>query len=145
MHSHLNEFYDAMEREFYELNLLVIKEKNLDFLTNQGVLFLSSSLTVELGSPGKHKDLWVQFMGHLIKTVFCKRNIPILFCGNNVYEQYKFYVEPIYPYFVIKQPLSAWRLGSKWNTEGKFQQLNDYLWNTAKTEDIMWVKQDVPY
>lgn len=145
MHSHLNEFYDAMEREFYDLNLHVIKEKKLDFLTNQGVMFLSSSLTVELNSPGSHKDLWVPFIGNVIKNVFCKRNIPIIFCGSNIYEQYKFYIDPIYPSFVIKQPLSEWKLGIPWETDNKFMQANVHLWNKTENEDVMWVNQDVPF
>jgi uracil DNA glycosylase len=145
LHTQLNEFYNAMEREFYGLNLHTIMDNDLKFLTNQGVLFLSSSLTVEIGSPGKHKDLWVSLIGHLISSVFCKKNIPIIFCGSNVYEQYKFYIEPIFPYFVIKQPLSKWKLGTEWNTEGKFLKANEYLWNETKKDDVMWVKQDVPY
>jgi uracil DNA glycosylase len=145
MHSHLREFYEAMEREFYDLSLHTIMNKDLKFLTNQGVLFLSSSLTVEIGSPGKHKDLWVSLIGHLIKTVFCKKDIPIIFCGSNVYEQYKFYVDPIFPYFVVKQPLSEWKLGTQWKTDGKFSALNKYLWEETKKDDIMWVNQDVPY
>lgn len=145
MHSHLREFYEAMEREFYDLSLHTIMDNDLKYLTNQGVLFLSSSLTAEIGSPGKHKDLWVSLIGHLIKSVFCKREIPIIFCGSNLYEQYKFYVDPIFPYFVIKQPLSEWTLGTRWDTEGKFLEANKHLWEGTDKEDVMWVKQDVPY
>lgn len=50
IHSHLNEFYNAMEREFYDLNLNVIKDHDLEYYINQGVLFLNSSLSVEIGS-----------------------------------------------------------------------------------------------
>lgn len=144
MHSYLDEFYNAMEREFYDLNLNMIKSKNLSYLTNQGVLFLNSSLTVDIGSPGSHKDLWTEFNGNLIKNVFCKKNIPIIFCGENVYQQYRFYVQPVFPFFVINQPLSEWRLGSNWDTETKFMHLNEHLEATNKDE-IMWVHMDVPY
>lgn len=146
MHSHLNEFYDAMEREFYDLNLSVIKDKDVSFYTNQGVLFLNSSLSVEIGSPGTHKNIWVEFNKGLIKEVFIKKNIPIIFCGENVFEQYKpcFSLNPIYPFFVINQPLSKWKLGTNWDTENKFTELNQYL-DKYNKDEIMWVNQDVPY
>lgn len=144
MHSQLNEFYDALEREFYDMNLNVIKNKDLKFLTNQGVLFLSSSLTAELGSIGKHKDVWISLIGHLIKTVFCKKNIPILFCGGEIYETYKFHLAPLHPYFVIQQPLSEWRLGRHWNTEGKFLKIDKYFEDRI-LDGVTWVNQDCPF
>lgn len=144
LHSHLREFYDAMEREFYDLNLNAIQNNDLSYLTNQGVLFLSSSLTVEIGSPGAHKDLWVEFNGNLIKNVFCKKDIPIIFCGRKIYKQYRHYVAPVYPYFVIEDSLQDTLLGRKWDTQGKFTQLNEHLDATMKDE-IMWVHMDVPF
>lgn len=144
LHSHLREFYEAMEREFYDLNLNTIQNNDLNYLTNQGVLFLSSSLTVEIGSPGSHKNLWVEFNGNLIENVFCKKNIPIIFCGRKIFEQYQHYVAPIYPYFVIEESLQQVKLGAKWNTNNKFMKLNEHL-EACNKEDIMWVHQDVPF
>ena len=115
----------------------------MNFLTNQGVLFLSSSLTVEIGSPGKHKGLWTGLIGHLIKTVFCKRNIPIIFCGENLYQEYKFYVEPVFPYFVIKENIPK-QIGVRWETEGKFLEFEEHLEAQLK-DNVMWINQDVPY
>lgn len=145
MHPQLNEFYNAMEREFYDLNLNTIKEKDLTYLTNQGVLFLSSSLTVEINKPKSHKGLWISFNKFLIQNVFNKKQIPIIFCGKNVYEEYKSVMDPIFPYYMIEESLNDWKPMTKWNTNGKFLKLNEYLWNDTDKDDIMWVKQDVPF
>lgn len=144
LHSHLREFYNAMEREFYDLDLNTIQNNELNYLTNQGVLFLSSSLTVEIGSPGSHKDLWVEFNGSLIKNVFCKKGIPIIFCGSNIYEQYRHYVAPVYPFFVVEKSLQQVKLGEQWDTQHKFTQLNEHL-EACNKDGIMWVHQDVPF
>ena len=145
LHPQLNAFYDAMEKEFYDLNINMIKEKNLNFYTNQGVLFLSSSLTTEIGSPGKHKKLWVPFIKYLIKNVFSKKGIPIIFCGESVYDQYAKVLDPIYPYFVVKQSLSDCPIGVPWSTNGVFTRLNKYLWDNTNYEEVQWVNMDVPY
>ena len=145
MHPQLDAFYNAMEKEFYDLNLHTIKEKNLDFYISRGVLFLNSSFTTEIDSPGKHKGLWVPFMKHLIKNVFTKHDIPIIFCGWEVQREYKSVLDPIYPWFIIQQPISKTSIGTPWSTENVFTKLNDYLWNETNEEDIMWVNQEVPF
>ena len=145
IHPYLDAFYNAMEKEFYDLNLHTIKDTHLDFYTNQGVMFLTSSLTTEIGSPGKHKGLWIPFIKHLIKNVFTKRGIPIVFCGWEVQREYKSVLDPIYPWFIIQQPISKTSIGSPWSTENVFTKLNDYLWDKTDEEDIMWVKQEVPF
>lgn len=145
LHPQLDAFYDAMEKEFYELNLNIFKDHNVEYLTNQGVLFLSSSLTVEVDSPGSHKRLWEPFMKYLIKNIFNKRNIPIVFCGGEVYEQYKDCLDPIYPYFIVNQPLSECNIGIPWNSRDRFTKLNHYLWEKLGHTEIMWVNMDVPF
>lgn len=145
IHSQLDEFYNAMEREFYGLNLNIIKENDVNFLIKQGVLFLSSSLTVEINSPGKHKDLWVPFIGHLIKTVFCKKDIPIVFCGRELYNVYKSYLDPTLPEFVVEQSITDCNIGRTWKTDGVFLAVNKYIWLEKEVDDIMWVNQNAPF
>lgn len=145
IHPSLNAFYDAMEVEFYDLNLEIIKQMHLNFYISQGVLFLNSSLTTEIGSPGIHKDLWKPFIEHLIKEVFIKRNIPIVFCGEKVYKQYKDIIPSEFPWFLIKQSLSECTVGVPWNTENVFTKLNKYLWEDTKYDDVQWVNMDVPF
>lgn len=136
IHPQLNAFYDSMEKEFYGLNLHIIKDMGLDFYTNQGVMFLSSSLTTEIGTPGKHKGLWVPFIKYLLKNVFMRRGIPIVFIGWDVYQEYKAVMDPIYPFFILQKP---------WEQEKVFTRVNEFLWKHTEHEDIMWVKQDVPF
>lgn len=145
IHPQLNAFYNAMEKEFYDLNLNMIKQMDLNFYISQGVLFLSSSLTTEIGSPGKHRRLWEPFIKYLIKKVFMKRRIPIIFCGDLVHEQYRSIMEPIYPYFLIKQPISECGVGVPWNTDNAFTRLEKYIWNNTELTEIQWVNHDVPF
>ena len=145
IHPHLNAFYDALEEEFYGLNLHIIKQMDLRYYMNQGVLFLSSSLTTEINAPGKHKNLWAPFIKHLIKYAFSPKRIPIIFCGNVVHEQYAMVMEPIYPYFVIKQSLSDISVGVPWNTNNVFTRVNKHLWENTDYDEVMWVNMDVPY
>lgn len=145
LHSQTDTFYNAMEKEFYGFNLNMIKETNVNYLARQGVMFLNSSLTVEVNSPGSHKNLWVPFIKHLILGVFKKKKIPIIFCGEDVYNQYKSILEDSDRYFVIKQPISETHLSIPWNTENKFYEFEQYLYNNTLKNEIMWVNTDVPF
>jgi len=145
LHPELDEFYNAMEREFYGLNLQMRKEKNLHYLRSQGVMFLSSSLTTEINSPERHKKLWVSFIGYVIKNILIKKNIPIVFCGRHLYEQYKKVVPPIYPYFVVEESIMGKSSTNPWNTKDVFTRLNKYLYEDTDHYDIQWVPMDVPF
>jgi uracil DNA glycosylase len=146
IHPQLIAFYEAMETEFYNgLNINMIKRNDLEFLRAQGVLFISSSLTTEINSPGKHKNLWTPFIKHIITKVFVKRMIPIVFAGENVFDQYAKTIDPVYPYFVIKQSISDTSVSVPWNTNEVFSRLNKYLWDKTDNEDVMWVNMDVPF
>ena len=81
----------------------------------------------------------------MIKEVFIKRNIPIVFCGEKVYKQYKDIIPSEFPWFLIKQSLSECTVGVPWNTENVFTKLNKYLWEDTKYDDVQWVNMDVPF
>lgn len=145
MHTHLNTFWNAMEKEFYDLNLNMEKTNHLNFLTNQGVMFTSSSLTTEINAPGKHSNIWLSFNKYIIKEIFIKRNIPIVFVGENVLEQYRNILPPIFPYFFIKQAISDVKIGVPWKTENVFTRVNSYLYNNTVHEDVQWVNLGLPF
>lgn len=70
------------------IEVMVHKGLNLNFdptLTNwteQGVLLLNSSLTVEEGKPGSHTKFWNRFMRHTLETLSeNKTGICYLFIG----------------------------------------------------------------
>lgn len=144
VHPQLNEFYNALEREFYDMNLHILKEPSLGFYINQGVLFISSSLTVEIDSSGTHSEIWTNFHKVLIQKAFCDNGIPIIFCGSNIYEKYKHIITPLHPYFVIKQSLSTTGVGKSWETDNKFTHFQDWCDKNLK-EQVMWVNIDTPF
>lgn len=143
-HPQLLSFYKGLEKEFYDLKLDIITDLNMEFYQNQGILFLTSSLTTEINSPRKHKNLWVPFIRFLIKEIFSKKRLPIVFCGEEIYNQYKNDLEVIYPWFLIKQSLSECAIGVPWNTNGTFTKVNKYLLEKNQDE-IQWVNVDVPF
>lgn len=145
IHPQLNAFYNAMEKEFYDLNLNIIKELNLDFYFHQGVLFLNSSLTTEIGHPGKHKGLWKPFIDILIKKLFSVKNIPIIFCGKDVYDEYKDVLSIHHKIFIIEHNLSECNIGVPWNTNNVFLDFNKYLLKETNEMEIMWVNMEVPF
>lgn len=138
IHPKLDRFYHAMEEEFYGFNLNIIKSSDLNFYINQGVLFLSDNLTVEINTPESHKNLWTPFTEHLIKTIFNPKNIPFIICGEDLYKKYKdilsvqtFITDSIKPY--------------NWKANGEFLKANQYLFKNTPYEEIMWVKLDCPF
>lgn len=144
IHPQLNEFYDAMEREFYGFTVHLTKNKHLDYYMKQGVMFLNRSLTVEIGSSGSHKTLWDEFFKTVLKTL-CERNIPLVFCGEEMYQKFRLDLPPLHPHWVIKQPLTNCKVGTVWNTEEVFTKLNAYLYKKTKHYDVQWCEMEVPY
>lgn len=142
VHHMLNMWHDAMEKEFYGMDLNILKDHTLDFLIKQGVFMTYVDLTVFRNKPGSHKDVWKAFTVKVIE-ILTKNNIPILFVGKDVRDRFKRYIPPIYPEFCVKQAIEDAQL--VWETEGKFLKLDEYIFEHTKHDNIMWVDMDVPF
>lgn len=142
VHPMLDTFYNAMEDEFYGLNLHIFKHNNLEYLLEQNVFLHNADVTVFKNKPGSHKNLWKKFTSHVIK-ILIKRNIPIMFIGSDVRDEYKHLLPPIYPDFLVQEAIQDNTL--TWRPNGKFLQLNKYIYEKTLNQEIMWVDMDVPF
>ncbi len=141
----LDLFYDAVEDDVYDgLNLKMIKEPDLTFLANQGVLLINSSLTAERGKPESHKDLWTEFLTYLIEDVLnvYDRGIPFVFLGQQAQRLSKLPIPFLHYVFEISHPASAAYKQTNWNSEGVFTKINEILESNKGPEfKIKWMKE----
>lgn len=146
LHPQLNMFYNAMETEFYDLQLNMNKPTSLKYLIDQGVMFIHSDFTVEIDNPGSHNKLWVPFVKHLIRKVFSPKQIPIIFVGKNLFEIYANVLQPLDVYTIVPNSISKYDQGEIWESEDAFTKINKYLYDETRDKDeIMWLDLDVPY
>lgn len=62
--------FEEIKKEIVLGNFKIAKPKDwFDSLQKQGVLFLNTSLTVELNKPLSHKHLWKEFIEKLLKYI----------------------------------------------------------------------------
>lgn len=126
-------FWDAIEKEVYQgLNLNL--EKDLQRLVDQGVMFLSKSLT--------HGDaeLWKPFYNFVISQIR-EYNSGIIFVGNfkdavdsGVFNNWASNSNFFLP---CTEPFSKNSFSESWETGGIFNMINSYLTETNNTE-IEW-------
>lgn len=137
----LEQFYSALENELYKgLNLHIVKNADLKYLANQGVLLLNASLTCEMNKPGSHLKIWKPFMIYLFENVFDMAGAPFVFLGAEA-SKYSNYVPIFTHHFEISHPASAAYSGTDWDSEGVFKKLNKIL-KDNNNESIKWMEYD---
>jgi uracil-DNA glycosylase len=134
----LEQFYKAIEVEYYKgICAGCIKNPDLSYLANQGVLLLNAGLTVEANKPGSHNSIWEPFMKYLFQEVLDVVRVPVIFLGKESTKLEK-YVDPFTWQFKISHPASAAYKGTEWNSEGVFVKVNKILMALNGTE-IEWM------
>ena len=133
----LKQFYDGIENELYRgLSLKWNREQyDLSYLTDQGIMMLNASLTVEKNKAGSHKQLWKPFTDYIIEKIVNKYNIPIVLLGRDA-QEYESQIDSI----ILKtsHPASASYNGGTWNTNGIFTHLNKIIWDNEE-EIVLWL------
>lgn len=137
----LEQFYGAIEHELYKgLNVNLIKDPDLTYLANQGVLLCNASLTVEMNKPASHMKIWHSFIKYLFEDVLDTTRPPVVFLGKEA-AKYKGYVAPFSWIFELTHPASASYSNTEWDSQGVFKKLNKILMDT-NGEQIKWMKND---
>lgn len=140
----LEQYYSAVEKEFYNgLNLGMIKDPDVSYLAQQGVLMLNASLTVEINKAGSHMDIWEPFIKYLFEEVINHLGVPIIFLGKDA-AKYKKYTGIFTHVFELSHPASAAYKNSEWDTEGVFSKV-DILLEETNGFTVQWLPIDVPF
>jgi uracil-DNA glycosylase len=130
-------FYEGIENELFNgLNLEYIKTTDTEFLSQQGVLLLNNSLTVEKDKENSHEGIWDTFIIHVLNNI--PTDIPILLLGESN-ERFEGVINDR-PFRRISYPV----MGNKWETEGVFTGIGKYLWEN-EGESINWLFSDCPF
>lgn len=130
------------------INPLIPKNKSptfdvtLESWAKQGVLMLNAALTVELGKPGSHIELWKPFMIDFLKNYSQKESgIAYLFFGKLAAE-YKHFIDSSNSVFEVYHPAYFARRGQKMPSE-VFDDINNYLIKQYGEEaQILWYSED---
>ena len=139
MQPNLHEFYNGLEKELYNgLNLNIIYDYDLNYLTSQGVLMIPSSFTIEKDSDKGHNKLWKPFMEYLLSEVIGYTGVPILFLGRS--KQYMHLVKQSNHCYSLELP----KIGNVWETNNVFNKINEQIWESNK-DTIMWLNIDAPF
>jgi uracil-DNA glycosylase len=140
----LDQFYRAMEKEFYDgLNLDIIENPDVSFLAHQGVLMLNAALTTEMNKAGSHIEIWEPFIKYLFEEIINHLGVPIVFLGKDA-ARYRKYTGIFTHVFEISHPASASYKGVEWDTEGVFLKVNRLL-EENNGFSVQWVPIDVPF
>ena len=135
----LQEFYAGIENELYKgLNLSIIYDYDLTYLTSQGVLMIPSSFTIERDAEKGHNKIWKPFMEFLLKEIIADTGVPILFLGRS--KQYMVAMEQSNYCYYLPMPV----FGNIWNTEGTIKAISSDIWSTNE-EVIYWRDMDLPF
>lgn len=144
----LDLFYKGVETELYDgLNLNYNQNPDVSYLAHQGVLMTNAALTVEVGKPGSHLNLWEPFTKYFFEEVVNTTGVPVIFLGRDAAKMER-YVAPFTWVFKVNHPASAAYNHTEWDTEGTFKQVNKVLMDT-NGYTIQWLdtneSDDLPF
>ena len=140
----LDQFYRAMEKEFYDgLNLHIIENPDVSFLAHQGVLMFNAALTTEMNKAGSHMEIWEPLVKYLFEEIINHLGVPIVFIGKDA-ARYKKYTGIFTHVFEVSHPASASYKAIEWDTEGVFAKVSRLIEET-NNETIIWVQSDCPF
>lgn len=143
----LEKFYEGMEDD---LGVKVPRIPDLSYLCRQGVMFLNTSLTVELNKSGSHtKDifgkagLWDKFILFLVEQVINFYNTGIVYVslGDNAKIVTKAVIPFIHWGFEVEHPAVCTHKGGTWNHDKIFTKINRIL-KEHNNEQIKWVYEE---
>jgi uracil-DNA glycosylase len=140
----LQQFYDGVEKELYDgLNLKLIKNPDVSYLANQGVLMFNAALTVEVNKAGSHNEIWAPFIKYVMEDIIAYAGVPVVFLGKDA-AKYERYTNPFIYHFTLSHPAHAARTMSEWDTKGTFGKINRILKENNNLK-INWMESHPPF
>lgn len=133
------------------IDVEMIQDPDLSYLSAQGVLLYNVGLTVQEMKPCSDNELWTAFNKYFWEEVINKyfRGIPVVLMGEQAHKSEK-YIQPMLHYvFKISHPASAsynqtqWDSGKVWLHVDKLLQDNfktRVQWYLRKRDSDFWTK-----
>ena len=134
----LEKFYNAIQAEYGEFEY----NKSLDYLVEQGNMFLNTDLTCELKKISSHENLWEPFMKMVFENIFFEETgLIYVVCGKNSKRLLK-YINPLGNYiFELTHPSHAAHTQTDWETNKIFSKCNQILKaNNGIDYEVDWQK-----
>lgn len=140
----IEQVYDEWEGVYNDgvMDPEMIRDGDLSYLAEQGVLLYNIALTVEENKACSMSDAWAKFneffwtqvVGQYMSGVCC------IFLGQQAHKSAN-YLNPMQHYlFSLPHPASASYKGVHWSSEGVFQKIDTILWENNKAK-IKWYKR----
>lgn len=133
-------FYKGIEEDIYDgLNLYMDKNPDLQFLCEQGIMMLNTSLTVELNKPSSHYEIWQPFTRFFLEEVITNhfKHIIIVFAGK-LSQSFEKYINPLQHYvFSIEHPAAAAHKQKPWEHKNIFSKCNKLILELHNTS-VSW-------
>lgn len=129
-------FYAGIEDD---LRIKVPRHPDLSYLANQGILFLNTSLTVEMSKPSSHKGIWDKFIIYLLEEVinYYTKGIIYVSFGKEAHIVAKKVMPFLHWGFEIEHPAAAAHKQREWNHDNIFSKINKIL-KDCNEEKINW-------
>jgi uracil-DNA glycosylase len=137
----LEKFYEGIEQQYHNgFNLNMLKPASLEYLYNQGNMFLNSALTVEANATGSHTEIWQPFMKYFLEEVMSLfTGIIYVLCGKDSQKLEKYIKFPLGNYIIkIEHPSYAARQHRDWEYEDVFKKI-DYILKHNNNMKMQWV------
>lgn len=127
-------FYDEMQTY---VKRKVTRHKSLDYLHEQGVMFLNSDLTCKVNKTQSHEGLWEPFMKYLFEEVLGQDTHLVYVLAGKASQKLEKYINPFCTIFKVEHPAAAAHKHTSWNSDGVFRKINDIM-KDNKVDQIFW-------
>ena len=79
----------SLRNIFKEMGKTNVESGDLTYLAKQGVLLINTTLTVQVGKPNSHSNIWKGFTKNLIKNLSEKVDTPVFMLWGNHAKKWK--------------------------------------------------------
>lgn len=140
-------FYEGIEEDLYKgLHLKMVKDPDLAYLCNQGIMMTNSALTTEKNKVGAHSKLWQPFMKYLLEEVFTKLPGGIIFVlAGKESQKLERWINTLQHHIIkVEHPAAASHADRKWHHDNVFSKINKALKENYGFEPN-WALEPAPF
>lgn len=138
----LEQLYADFENTYNRfIDVDIIQDPNLEYLSKQGVLLYNVGLTVQEGKPCSDNPLWVEFDKFFWEEIINKyfRGIICVFMGTQCHRSASYLLPMVHYPFLISHPASASYNNTIWDSGGIWLQIDKILQQNNGVR-IRWYK-----